>query len=244
MICILPTGSGKTEVVLTRAIRSRPRQTCLIVPTVALALDLERRAQELLGEYAPLAYHGDLAEGEKAELAQRVRDGTQWLIISSPEAACTVLAQPLEASAAEGQLALLAIDEAHIVAEWGDDFRPAFQTLAGLRRRLLHRSPLGRRLVTAMLTATLDDYGLETLRRLFPGDRNLLVSAQVTRPEPSWWMSHCVTEEQKRERFLEACRHLPRPLLVYTSLHTSERSTTRRRRWPGCRTPGSAPSWG
>jgi len=76
-----------------------------------------------------------------------------------------------------------------------------------------------------MLTATLDDYGLEALRRLFPGDRELLVSAQVTRPEPSWWMSHCGTEEDKRERFLEACHHLPRPLLVYTSLHTSAQST-------------------
>ena len=158
-------------------------------------------------------------------MAERFREGAQWLIISSPEAACTVLARPLEASAAEGRLDLLAIDEAHIVAEWGDAFRPAFQTLAGLRRRILSLAPDGRRPVTVMLTATLDDYGLEALRRLFPGDRELLVSAQVTRPEPSWWMSHCETEDDKRERFLEACRHLPRPLIVYTSLHTSERST-------------------
>ena len=55
--------------------------------------------------------------------------------------------------------------------------------------------------------------------------RELLVSAQVTRPEPAWWMSHCATEEDKRERFLEACRHLPRPLIVYTSLHSSGQST-------------------
>jgi ATP-dependent DNA helicase RecQ len=225
VICVLPTGSGKTEVILTRAISSRPRQTCLVVPTVALALDLERRVQDLTEERVPFAYHGGLTTREKTELAQRVRDGTQWLIISSPEAVCTVLARPLEMSAAEGRLDLLAIDEAHIVAEWGDDFRPAFQTLAGLRRRMLDRAPVGRRPVTVMLTATLDDYGLETLRRLFPGERDLIVSAQVTRPEPAWWMSHCATEEEKRERFLEACRHLPRPLLVYTSLHTSEHST-------------------
>jgi hypothetical protein len=154
-----------------------------------------------------------------------VREGSQWLIISSPEAICTVLARPLEMAAAEGRLDLLAIDEAHIVAEWGDAFRPAFQTLAGLRRRLLDLAPADRRPVTVMLTATLDDYGLETLHRHFPGDRDLLVSAQVTRPEPAWWMSHCATEDEKREHFLEACRHLPRPLIVYTSLHTSEQST-------------------
>jgi hypothetical protein len=38
-------------------------------------------------------------------------------------------------------------------------------------------------------------------------------------------MSHCETEDDKHDRFIEACRHLPRPLIVYTSLHTSERST-------------------
>jgi ATP-dependent DNA helicase RecQ len=226
VICVLPTGSGKTDIVLTRALSSRPRQTCLIVPTVSLALDLERRVRELTEEYnTPFAYHGDLDKSKKTELAERFREGTQWLIISSPEAACTVLARPLAVSAAEGRLDLLAIDEAHIVAEWGDAFRPAFQTLAGLRRRVLDLAPTDRRPVTLMLTATLDGYGLDALHRLFPGDRKLLVSAQVTRPEPNWWMSHCATEEDKRERFLEACRHLPRPLIVYTSLHASEQST-------------------
>ena len=226
VICVLPTGSGKTDIILTRAMSSQSRQACLIVPTIALALDLERRVQEITGQRdTTFAYQGSLDNGRKTELAERFREGTQWLVISSPEAACTALAGPLEASAAEGRLDLLAIDEAHIVAEWGDAFRPAFQTLAGLRRRILDRAPADRRPVTVMLTATLDDYGLEVLRRLFPGDRELLISAQVTRPEPSWWTSPCGTEEDKRERFIEACRHLPRPLLVYTSLHTSGQST-------------------
>jgi ATP-dependent DNA helicase RecQ len=226
VICVLPTGSGKTDIVINRAMANRPRQACLIVPTVALGLDLERRVQELTGERdITFAYHGGLPDATKTELTQRFREGAQWLIITSPEAACTALARPLEAAAAEGRLDQFAIDEAHIVAEWGDAFRPAFQTLAGLRRRILDLAPGDRGPVTVMLTATLDDYGLEALRRLFPGDRELLVSAQVTRPEPSWWMSHCREEEDKHARFIDACRHLPRPLIVYTSLHTSERST-------------------
>ena len=225
IICVLPTGSGKTDVILTRAIRSRPRQSCLVVPTVALALDLEARIRQITGPGQQFAYHGDLPDQEKTSLAQRLRDGVQWLVITSPEAACTALARPLEAAAAEGRLDLFAIDEAHIVAEWGDAFRPAFHALAGLRRRLVNRAPDGRKPVTVMLTATLDDYGLQTLRRLYSGTRELIISAQVTRPEPAWWMSHCTTEDDKRERFLEACRHLPRPLIVYTTLHTSGQST-------------------
>jgi superfamily II DNA helicase RecQ len=226
LICVLPTGSGKTDVVLSRAIRNRPRQTCIVVPTVSLALDLERRVQDVTKETDRLAYHGGLAKEDKASLVQRVQDGAQWLILTSPEAACTVLARPLEVAAAEGRLDQLVIDEAHIVSEWGDDFRPAYHAFAGLRRRLVENSPPNQRPITVMLTATLDDYGLEALRRLFPGDRELLVSAQVTRPEPAWWSSRCESEDEKRRRFLEVCRHMPRPMIVYTALHTSERSTT------------------
>jgi hypothetical protein len=225
VICVLPTGSGKTDVILTRAVRSRPRQSCLIVPTVSLALDLEGRIRDITGDRHQFAYHGGLAGAEKTEMARRVRDGVQWLVITSPEAACTALARPLEAAAAEGRLDLFAIDEAHIVAEWGDTFRPAFHALAGLRRRLIDHAPPGRGPLTVMLTATLDDYGLQTLQRLYPGTRDLIISAQVTRPEPAWWMSRCPTEDDKRERFLEACRHLPRPLIVYTTLHSSDQST-------------------
>lgn len=222
---VLPTGSGKTEVLLARALRERPRQTCLIIPTTSLALDLERRVQSLICQDQPLTYHGGLADGHKIDFADRIRSGDQWLVITSPEAACTVLAQPLISAASEGRLALVGIDEAHMVAEWGDAFRPAFQTLSGLRRKLLDVSPTGTAPITVMLTATLDDYGLETLRRLFPGTRDLLVSSQVTRPEPAWWSRHCATENEKREFLLELVRRLPRPIIVYTTLHVSQKST-------------------
>ncbi|MEV6638468.1 protein DpdF [Amycolatopsis sp. NPDC051371] len=225
VICVLPTGSGKTDVILSRAISRRPKQTCLVVPTVALALDVERRVSEMTGEHHDLAYHSGLSAEAKSALADRVREGTQWLVITSPEAACTVLARPLEKAAADGRLDLVAIDEAHIIAEWGDDFRPAFHSLAGLRTRLIETAPPGKQPTTVMLTATLDDHAFATLQRLFPGAQELLVSAQATRPEPAWWASECTDEDEKRRRFIEACRRLPRPLLVYTTLHTSERST-------------------
>ena len=77
VICVLPTGSGKTDIVLARAISRQPRQACLIVPTVALALDLERRVQELTGKHdTTFAYHGGLADEKKTELTERFRAGS------------------------------------------------------------------------------------------------------------------------------------------------------------------------
>jgi ATP-dependent DNA helicase RecQ len=228
LLCVLPTGSGKTDVVLVRTLRARPQQALLVVPTVSLALDLERRVRELTGTELRFAYHGGLRNDVKEYFRKDLSSGAQWLTITSPEAACTVLAGPLEQSARAGRLDVIAVDEAHIVAEWGDDFRPAFHAFAGLRRRLVEMAPPGRAATTILLSGTLDSYGYGTLRRLFSGERFLFVTSQSTRPEPAWWSAWCADEEEKRVRLLEAVHHLPRPLLIYTSLHTSTMSTTTR----------------
>ena len=225
LTCVLPTGTGKTDVFLTRAIMERPRQSLMIVPTVSLALDIERRVQEQLGSSEAFAYFGDLDPHSKEVFRERVATGSQWLIITSPEAACTALANPLKAAAAEGRLSTLCIDEAHIVSEWGDDFRLEFQTFAALRRELLELSPPRQAPATLLLSGTLDQHGFDTLSRLFPGDEFVLVSHQMTRPEPEWWSAKCADENEKRARLLEAVARLPRPLLIYTTLHTSDRTT-------------------
>ena len=38
------------------------------------------------------------------------------------------------------RVALIVVDEAHIVSEWGDEFRPEFQAMAGIRRHLRRRT--------------------------------------------------------------------------------------------------------
>ena len=46
LITMIPTGSGKTEVALCVASRFRDATTIIVVPTLALAFDFERRFQE------------------------------------------------------------------------------------------------------------------------------------------------------------------------------------------------------
>jgi superfamily II DNA helicase RecQ len=229
VVAVLPTGSGKTLAVTGPALlahRAHGSQTVMIVPTVALALDMERRLKKETGEDLPLAYHGGLTPDEKKAFRERLRSGEQWLVVTSPEAACTSLAAPLEEAALNGRLRYFAIDEAHIVTEWGDDFRPAFQAVAGVRRRLLKASiRSGMALTTVLLTGTLDDHGLRTLGHLFAEKEPLVIASQFTRPEPAYWHRHCTGEEEKRRLLLDAVLHLPKPLLVYASLRTATRST-------------------
>lgn len=219
VLAVLPTGAGKTVVATVAAFLSKPGLTIVVVPTVSLALDLERRFKSEYGINTPIAYHGGLSAVEKIALKERMKSGDQWIVVTSPEAMLTSLSMPLHQIASEGRLANLVIDEAHIIAAWGGSFRPEFQALAGFRRHLLScTAHAGKAFRTILLTGTLDTHGFRVLERLFSEDVLTLVASQTTRPEPSYWVAKCRDEEEKRAAIVDALRHLPRPALVYTSL--------------------------
>jgi ATP-dependent DNA helicase RecQ len=223
VLAVLPTGSGKTLAATAPAYLARPSVTVFIVPTVSLALDLERRIRSDYGLNTPIAYHGGLAVEQKQLLRERLRSLEQWIVVTSPEAATTSLAPTLEALASEGRLRYLVIDEAHIVASWGGAFRPAFQALAGLRRQLQSAARTVRKdFTTLLLTGTLDNHCLGLLEHFFSDGDLTVVAAQATRPEPAYWAIEVPDKATKRAHLVDALRHLPRPVLVYTSLVESE----------------------
>jgi len=220
----LPTGSGKSLVGQAPALvrKLAGALTVFIVPTVALALDQERamakliRATDGIEKVWPLAWHGGLDEVKRAEIRRRLRDGTQRILFTSPEALTTTLLGSVTAAAEAGMLEYLVIDEAHLITGWGDSFRPAFQLLAGLRHSLMRTSPRGFRTVLLSATYTLET--IDTLSALFgPADRVHMVAAVHLRPEPQYWLSHAADRAEKQERVMEALRHAPRPFILYVT---------------------------
>ncbi|MGA4792247.1 protein DpdF [Nocardia sp. AB354] len=225
IIC-LPTGHGKTPVALAPALLAgRAQGMCIVVvPTVVLALDMERRTRHLLeskgvksstGRYA---YTGDLPEGVKEQLRDDVRYGRQPILFTSPEAITTALQRPLDEAAAAGCLGYFVIDEAHLVEQWGDEFRPDFQTMAGLRRNWLRRAPVGLEPRTIAMSATLTDQQIETLEGLFgtPGATGIVWASQL-RTEPSYYVDFLPDEEARRDAVLQALTLLPKPSILYVS---------------------------
>lgn len=223
LVVNLPTGGGKTLALLAPAVHAAEhgQTSAVVVPTVALALDQERRYAQQHPAAPPTAYHGGLSPEHKRAFRERLRNGQQPILFTNPEALVTSLADALIALAGGGRLALLAVDEAHIVASWGDDFRPHFQLLAGLRDRLLKEArgqghPPPR---TVLASATITESTLYLLESLFgrPGPF-LQVAAPVVRPEPVYWVAPTAAAGVRDNRLLEALRHLPRPAIVYTTL--------------------------
>jgi superfamily II DNA/RNA helicase len=229
LVVNLPTGSGKSLVGQAPALvhKGDGHLTLFVVPTVALAIDQDRQMTAYFAKSGarrwPLAWHGGMSAGDRAEIRSRMRNGTQRILFTSPEALVTSLLRSVFDAADAGMLRYLVIDEAHLVSQWGDDFRPAFQALAGIRNALQRHTQFSA-VRTLLLSATFTPDTVASLASLFgPPDRVHMISAVHLRPEPQYWFYPANSSHEKQERVLEALQHAPRPFILY--LTTREDAT-------------------
>lgn len=103
----LPTGTGKTLAILAPAL-SYPGTTIVVVPTTALAIDQEKRLQEILLKRGikteRYAYHGELPKADQDEFRDSLKAGTKKIVFTSPEALIASLREPVRKLAEQGQL--------------------------------------------------------------------------------------------------------------------------------------------
>src|SRR5687768_9756056 len=140
-LAVMPTGAGKSLCYQLPAL-AREGTALVISPLIALMHDQIRSADTMGIRAASLTS----ADSDREKTQQRFRSRELDLLYVTPERATTAGFERL----LEGTpLALIAIDEAHCVSEWGHDFRPDYRLL----RPLLDRHPDVPRLA---LTATAD----------------------------------------------------------------------------------------
>lgn len=240
LIVCLPTGSGKSFVaqapVLVKGLEGG--LTLCIVPTTALALDQARQMSERLagrsrhgaGELH-LAWHAGLTVEEKSAIRTAIRQGRQGLLFCSPEAVIGALLPALYDAARAGLLDYLVVDEAHLLSQWGDAFRPAFQMIAGVRRGLL-RECRHQPFRTILMSATLTPEAIATFDTLF-GPTVQLTAAVYLRPEPQYWIHKDDDATAKVAKILEAVRQAPRPLILYVTKRDDAQAWGRRLRAAG-----------
>jgi len=219
----LPTGEGKSLIfqlinLLGFSDSNTNGLTLIIVPTVTLALDQEKNMQKLLNNNNPYAFVSK-KDNENNILKENIRNGEQSICFISPEAAYGPLQNSLIQSAQNGLIKAIIVDEAHIIEEWGTDFRSEFQMFSGLWRQLLDISPQANKFRTIMLSATYTQSAIDTIKTLFSYSENSfkIFNATKLRPEIDYWIADKVDEQTRKERVLESILHLPRPLILYTT---------------------------
>ncbi|MFJ9544165.1 protein DpdF [Streptomyces sp. NPDC101225] len=226
VIVCLPTGHGKTPVALAACLLAGAHGgvSVLVVPTVVLAIDMERRIRSLLGRSNPqanqrrYAYVGSLDDATKQQIRDDIVSGRQGLVVASPEAVTMGLQAALLEAASAGHLHYLILDEAHLVEQWGNDFRTAFQSLAAQRRNWISAAGRRRAPRTVAMSATLTQQQVNTLENLFARPRQAkLVWASELRQEPAYFIDSFPGEEERAEAVLKAVTRLPKPMALYVA---------------------------
>ncbi len=219
----LPTGCGKTLAVHALSLFAyRQKVVLVIVPTTGLAIEQAARAGEMLeaaggGHGGSYVWIGGQEEAERREIRERLHCGTQRILFCAPESAISGLRPLLFQLAGKGLLGALIIDEAHLVGQWGAEFRPDFQLLAPLFHSLREHSSSAIR--TLLMSATFNATALEVLKEAFvpEGNQAIEINGSFLRPEMNFNVRRVLAEEKHRQVVLDLLWRLPRPLILYTT---------------------------
>jgi ATP-dependent DNA helicase RecQ len=123
-LAVMPTGAGKSLCYQLPAVL-REGTALVISPLIALMHDQIRSAESIGLRAASLTS----ADSDRERTIERLRAGELDLLYVAPERAT---GESFRRLISRTDLALIAIDEAHCVSEWGHDFRPDYRQLRGL----------------------------------------------------------------------------------------------------------------
>src|SRR2546422_1320755 len=134
VLAVLPTGAGKSLCYQVPALLSAGL-TLVVSPLISLMQD-QVGALRRLG-IAAAYVNSQLDAGQRRVILDAATAGRLVLLYCAPERLGSLTRR---LSAAGTRVALLAIDEAHCITEWGNEFRPVYRRL-GVFRSVLGRPP-------------------------------------------------------------------------------------------------------
>jgi ATP-dependent DNA helicase RecQ len=131
VLAVMPTGSGKSLCYQLPALL-RDGLTIVVSPLIAL---MRNQVAQLCGYgVAAAALNSANDQAENRSILDRIGRGELRLVYVAPER--LVRTETLDLLKRAKKIALLAVDEAHCISQWGHDFRPEYAALGTVQAEL------------------------------------------------------------------------------------------------------------
>lgn len=183
VLCVMPTGAGKSICYQVPALLM-PGITLVVSPLISLMKD---QVEALNQNGVPAAFlNSSLSAQEYGQTLYDIEDGRYKLLYVAPE---RLSAEGFRALCERLNISMIAVDEAHCVSQWGQDFRPEYLKIAAFVETLPKRPVIGAFTATATKTVRQDIADLLGLRspvRITTGfDRpNLYLGVEMPNSKP------------------------------------------------------------
>lgn len=169
-LCVMPTGAGKSVCYQVPALMMKGT-AIVISPLISL---MQCQVEDLRENGVSAAYiNSSLDSMEYFDICRRAANGELKIIYAAPE---RLSSESFRNLCGGLEIPLIAVDEAHCVSHWGQDFRPSYLEIADFIRSFKKRP------VVAAFTATATDAVKRDIERLLELNSPFSVTTGFDRP--------------------------------------------------------------
>jgi ATP-dependent DNA helicase RecQ len=207
VLAVLPTGGGKSAIYeLAGMLRTGP--TVVVSPLIALQDD--QLAHLRAAGLPAIVLNSQQSAGARAAALLASCDPGTFVFLSPEQLANTETRLALQ----RARPGLFAVDEAHLISQWGHDFRPDYMRLGA------QAEAVGAPVRLALTATAAPPVRQEVVRRLGLRDP-VVVIGDFDRPHILLSVYRARTAADKRQELVRAAAGFAGPGIVYAATHAS-----------------------